>query len=102
MERDEVLRRVTDALCGELNAEEEAQVRAALAADPALATEARRLESIWHELGRVRGDEQQVKAVLARIFDRILEQHQAELSDEDLDKAAGGASSRPDRNPITT
>jgi hypothetical protein len=100
MDRDEILHRVTDALCGELDGEEEAQMQAALAVDPVLAAEARRLEMVWQRLGKVLDEEQQDRAVLTRVFDRIVEQHHSELSDEELEKAAGGISSMPDGEHI--
>jgi hypothetical protein len=101
MDRDEILHRVTDALCGELDGKGEAQMQATLAADPALAAEARRLEKVWQRLGKVLDEEeQQEQAVLTRVFDRIVEQHHAELSDEELEQAAGGISSMPDGEQI--
>ena len=100
MDRDEILHLVTDALCGELDGEGEAQMQAALAADLALAAEARRLERIWQRLGKVLDEEQQEQAVLTRVFHRIVERHHAELSDEELEQAAGGVSSMPDGEKI--
>lgn len=100
MDRDEILHRVTDALCGELDEEGEAQLQAALAAAPALAAEARRLERVWQRLGKLLDEERQEQAVLARVFDRIAEKHNAELSDEELEKAAGGISLMPDGEGI--
>ena len=100
MESDEILHRVTDALCGELDREGEAQMKDALAADPALAAEARRLKRVWQRLGNVLDKEQHEQADFTRVFDRIVEHHHAELSDEELEKAAGGISSMPDGEQI--
>lgn len=90
MDRDEILKQVTDALCGELDQEGEAELQAVLAADPALAAEARQLERAWQQLGKILGGEKPEQAVLTRVFDRIIRQNPAELSDEELDMAAGG------------
>lgn len=92
MNRNEILQRVTDSLCGELDREAGAELEAALAADPALAAEAGRLERIWQRLGMIPDEDRVDKAVLARVFARIVNQDIAELSDEELDKAAGGIS----------
>jgi hypothetical protein len=92
MDRDEILQRVTDALCGELDREEMAELQAALATDPVLAAEAGKLEHTWLQLGEIIDEERQDQAALDRVFHRIVNRDQTELSDEDLDEAAGGAS----------
>jgi hypothetical protein len=90
MDRDEILQRVTDALCGELNRVEEAALQAALAADPALAAEARQLSQVWQRLGKIQDEGKPEPDVLIRVLSGILRQNDAELSDEELDMAAGG------------
>ncbi len=90
MDRDELLQQVTDALCGELDREGEAKLRAALDADPALAVEAAHLVRVWHRIGKILDEDQPGEAVLTRVYAAIIRQRPAELSDEDLDMAAGG------------
>jgi hypothetical protein len=92
MNRDEILQRVTDSLCGELDREAGAELEAALGADPALAAEAARLERTWQRLGMVLDEKRVEKAILVSVFARIINQDIAELTDEELDKAAGGIS----------
>jgi hypothetical protein len=90
MERDEILQRVTDALCGELDQEGEADLQAALAADTALAAEARKLSQVWQKLGAIQDEGKPAPAVLVRLLSGIVRRNAAELSDEELDMAAGG------------
>ncbi len=81
MDRDEILQKVTDALCGELDREGEAKLRAAMAADPALVAEAAKLELVWQRLERILDEEQPAEAVLTRVYAAIVSQHPTELSD---------------------
>lgn len=96
MDKDKILQQVTDALCGELNGEGEAQMEAVLAVDPALAAEAGRMEKVWQQLDEILDEGEWEETVLARVFGRIVEQHFAELSDEELERAAGGIAPIPD------
>jgi anti-sigma factor RsiW len=98
MERDEILRRVTDALCGELDPAGMSELQAALAADPALAAEAGRLEGVWRRLALIPEGEKPERAVLSRVFESIVNREPLELSDEELDQAAGGTSIRDDED----
>lgn len=90
MDRDEILQRVTDLLCGELDREALAKLGTALAADPDIAAEARSLRLAWQELGKLAEEPPPDQALLARVFNRIVGRDITELSDGDLDMAAGG------------
>lgn len=90
MDRDEILQRVTDLLCGELSREALAELDAVLAADPDIAAEARSLKLAWQELGKMAEEPPPDRALLARVYSRIVSRDITELSDEDLDMAAGG------------
>lgn len=90
MNQDEILQRVTDALSGELSREEEAELQAALAADPSLAAEARKLSQVWQRLGKIAEEGRPEAAVLVRVLTGIIGHDPAELSDQELDMAAGG------------
>lgn len=90
MDRDEILQRVTDLLCGELGPEASAELDAALAANPDIAAEAQSLKLAWQQLGKLAEGPPPNQALLARVFNYIASRDITELSDEDLDMAAGG------------
>ena len=104
MSREEVLQWVTDALCGELDRETRGKLRAELARNAVLAGEAARLEHVWHLLGLVRDESREDRESLDRVLDRITEQagyDLFELTDEQLDVAAGGSSEDPRLRKLT-
>ena len=91
MSSDEMIERIMDWLSGELTPREEQELQDILGADLEMDRHALELEDIWGKLDRIEPEEPDDSSVLKRVYQRVLQaQGQDQLSDEDLDKAAGG------------
>ena len=91
MTNEELIERIVDWLAGELTPQEEQELQEILGADLEMHRHTLDLLNIWGKLDRADPEEPDDSAVLKRVYQRVLQaQGQDQLSDEDLDKAAGG------------
>ena len=95
MNRQELLEFMTDYLCEELSAQKEEELHNSLKSDPELTARAREIEKIWKDLEKAGPDRKELPEVLDRVFKHITDSEPDELSDQDLDMAAGGINSNP-------
>jgi hypothetical protein len=90
MNKDEILEYVTDKLCGELSTERQADIDRFLRECPDSADEAHLLDQVWRDLELVDVAPPEPE-LLDRIGRTVMERiSDCELSDEELDLAAGG------------
>ena len=91
MTNEELIERIMDWLAGELTPREEQELQEILGADLEMDRQALELKRVWDKLEEDASEPAQQKTVLQRVYQRITEgQDQDQLSDDDLDQAAGG------------
>jgi len=91
MTNEVLIERIMDWLAGELTPQEEQELKGTLYANPEMHRHALELEDICGKLGRRDPEEFDDSSVLKRVYQRVLQaQGLGQLSDDDLDKAAGG------------
>ena len=91
MSSDEMIERIMDWLSGELTPREEQELQDILGADLEMDRQARELKRVWDMLEEALLEPAQQKSVLQHVYQLITEGlDQGQLSDDDLDQAAGG------------
>jgi hypothetical protein len=88
IDREQALQLVTDRLCGELDGNGAAALQAYLEAHPEFAGDVKELEAAWRKLELLAGEGKW--PAMGPELRRALGEDDDELSDEDLDLAAGG------------
>jgi len=88
--RDQALQYVTDRLCNELDEQKHRYLQLYLARNPDLAEEVRELEAVWEAMELLREDKS-VLPPLPRLCKIVIKERESdELSEDELDWAAGG------------
>ncbi|MFW5993160.1 MAG: anti-sigma factor family protein [Desulfohalobiaceae bacterium] len=97
MNKERVFELMSDYLAHEITRAEQKELQELLDSDPELAQEAQKLQDLWELMDEaVTADESQAKA-LQQVWQNITSQSQEdELSEEDLEKAAGGIYTQKD------
>ncbi|MFP4427909.1 MAG: anti-sigma factor family protein [Desulfovermiculus sp.] len=91
MKNEELIEQIMNWFAGELTAAEVDDLMAALARHPDLQAHAHELKCIWDAMEQAMPPVQDETRILQRVYRRtVLGQDTSTLSDEDLDKAAGG------------
>jgi hypothetical protein len=94
--REQALQLITDRLCGELGAREAAELQAYIEEHPGFHEDVQELEAAWQALGLLAGEGKEGPAMSPELCRALGGGGRSDqLSDEDLDLAAGGLSRYP-------
>lgn len=101
MSKERLCELMTDYLAGEITQIEHKELQTLIDSDPELARQAQRLQDRWDLMDKAFPSDDRDAIALQRVWSNIgFDRLDGELSDEDLDKAAGGIyKQRYDKDP---
>ncbi|MFO8031572.1 MAG: hypothetical protein R6U22_03420 [Desulfohalobiaceae bacterium] len=101
MNKERIFELMADYLAQEITQAEQEELQELISSDPELAQQAQQLQGLWELMDKAFPADKGNSKVLQRVLQSIISENQDdELSEEDLDKAAGGIyKQRYDQDP---